>query len=263
MNSVDGKHKNTVQRRKEILEILNVEGEVFVEHLSKKFVVSEVTIRKDLDTLEKSKLLLRARGGAIKLKSGVGVDYRISEKHRLNYKEKTLIGQYAAALVSNGETILVDGGTTTLEMVNHLPLDIELTVITNALNIANVLSGHAKVNVIVPGGSLRKNSLSLVGPLAEKAIKDFYVDKTFLGVDGIDPGKGIYTPNIEEAYLNQMMISLADQTIILSDSSKFNRKSLNLICTPKDIDVLITDENIHPENIKGLEDAGVKVIVAK
>ena len=261
--SINGSHKKTVQRRKGILERLNEQGEVFVEQLSRRFEVSEVTIRKDLESLEKSNLLLRARGGAIKLKSGVGVDYRISEKHRLNFKEKSLIGKRAAGLVKNGDTIIVDSGTTTLEMANHLPKDLSATVITNALNIANVLSGHPNINVIVPGGTLRKNSLSLVGPLAGKALQNFHVDKAFLGIDGIDTRTGFYTPNIEEAHLNQIMIEIAEQAVLLTDSSKFKRKSLNLVCGINDIGTLVTDEGIPTNDKKSLEDAGVVVLVAK
>lgn len=261
--SINGSHKKTVQRRKEILTQLNQEGEVFVEQLSEQFEVSEVTIRKDLESLEKNNLLLRARGGAIKLQSGVGVDYRISEKHRLNYPEKALIGKQAAGLVNNGDTIIIDSGTTTLEMANHLPKELEAVVITNALNIANILSAHPNINVIVPGGSLRKNSLSLVGPLAEKTIRSFHVDKAFLGIDGIDTHTGFYTPNMEEAHLNQIMIDIAEQTILLTDSSKFKRKSLNLVCGLGDIDILVTDEGISATDKKLLTDAGVTVLVSK
>ena len=261
--SVDGSHKKTVQRRKEILSAINQHGEVFVEQLSEQFEVSEVTIRKDLESLEKSNLLLRARGGAIKLQSGVGVDYRISEKHKLNYHEKSLIGKHAAGLVENGDTIILDSGTTTLEMANHLPKELEATVITNALNIANVLSAHPYVNVIVPGGSLRKNSLSLVGPLAEKTMRSFHVDKAFLGIDGIDTRTGFYTPNIEEAHLNRIMIEIAEQVVLLADSSKFKRKSLNLVCGLSDVQVLVTDEGIPSIDKKLLSDAGIRVEVAK
>jgi len=260
---VDGLHKRTVQRRKEILELLNNEGEVFVENLSTRFQVSEVTIRKDLELLEKNNLLLRARGGAIRLKSGVGVDYRISEKHRLHYHEKSVIGKLAAGMVRNGDTIILDSGTTTLEMANHLSREIEATVITNALNIATALSGHPFVNLIVPGGSLRKNSLSLVGPLAEKTMRNFHIDKAFLGIDGIDARSGFYTPNIEEAHLNRIMIEISEESILLSDSSKFLRKSLNLVCGPGDIDALVTDEGISTADKKLLEDAGVTVFIAK
>lgn len=261
--AVDGSHKKTVQRRKSILDRLNEKGEVFVEELSKSFSVSEVTIRKDLESLEKSNLLMRARGGALKLQSGVGVDYRISEKHRINFKEKALIGKRAAELIKSRDTIILDSGTTTLELANHLPKDLEATVITNALNIAIVLSGHTNINVIVPGGTLRKKSLSLVGPLAGKVLGSFHVDKAFLGIDGIDSSTGFYTPNMEEAHLNRIMIEMAQQSILLTDASKFKRKSLNLVCNINEIDTLVTDSGISAEDKTILQEAGVEVLIAK
>lgn len=260
---MEANHKKTVKRRKAILDLLDETREVYVDDLKERFGVSEVTIRKDLQAMEDNNVLLRARGGAMKIQLGVGVDFRISEKHKINFHQKILIGKAAAELVNPGDTIIIDSGTTTLEMANQLPKDIELTVITNAINIANVLSGHHNINVIVPGGILRQNSLSLVGPLAEQTLNSFHVDKAFLGVDGIDVKSGFYTPNLEEAFLNRIMIKISDQTIILADSSKFQRKSLNFICGLEELNILITDQGIRKEDAKILSDSSVKVIVAK
>lgn len=260
---MDAVHKKTVKRRKAILDLLEITREVYIDDLKERFGVSEVTIRKDLQAMEDSKILIRARGGAMKIQSGVGVDFRISEKHKINFHQKILIGKTATTLINPGDTIIIDSGTTTMEMANQLPKDIELTVITNAVNIANILSGHPNINVIVPGGFLRKNSLSLVGPLAEQTLHSFHVDKAFLGVDGIDVRSGFYTPNLEEAFLNRIMIEIADQTIILADSSKFQRKSLNFICGLNDISSLITDSGVTKEDLKVLSDHSVYVINAK
>jgi DeoR family transcriptional regulator of aga operon len=135
-------------------------------------------------------------------------------------------------------------------------------VITNALNIANQLVSVPNVNLIIPGGVLRKNSLSLIGPLAEKSFRNFFVDKVFLGVDGFDTMNGISTPNIEEASLNQIMIEVAREVIVVADSSKFLRKSLAFICKLDRIDTVITDSGISADDKKRLEDAGIKVIIA-
>ena len=260
---IEGSHKTTVERRKLIYELLEQNGQVMVEELSKMFNVSEVTIRKDLEALERKNLLLRARGGAIKTQNNVATDYPISEKHKLNLKAKSAIGQLATSLLSNGDTIIIDSGSTTQEFANHIPLHLEITAITNAINIASVLSRKPNVNVIVPGGSLRKNSLSLVGPLAERTFNTLHVDKVFLGIDGIDIDSGFYTPNIEEAYLNRIFLDISKQSIILTDSSKFQKKSLNLVGNLADIDILVTDANIDPKDKRALEDAKVKVLIAK
>lgn len=255
---------STVERRKKILSSISENGKVLVHELSKEFEVSEVTIRNDLEQLEKKNMLLRARGGAIKIDSNVGIDHRLSEKDKLHYQEKTAIGKCAAKLINDYDTIIVDSGTTTIEIMRNLPSLTEITVITNAINIVNqlVATHSVSINLIIPGGYLRKNSLSMVGPLSEKNFKNFYVDKVFIGVDGFDTKHGIYTPNIEEAHLNEIMIEIAKEVIVVTDSSKFSRKSLAYICDISRINTVVTDKGISEEDKKRLEDAGIKVLIA-
>jgi DeoR family transcriptional regulator of aga operon len=220
-------NNNTIQRRKRILEMLSEKGEIYIPELSKLFDVSEVTVRNDLKSLEEKNLLLRARGGAIRFEHFVGMDPGLSEKTKLHFAEKVRIGKKAASL-----------------------------------NIANNLIGKPNIKLIIPGGYLRQNSHSLIGPLAEKNLKNFYVDKVFIGVDGFDVRLGIYTPNVEEAHINQIMIEISREVILVADSSKFLRKSLALICPINRIDVVVTDEGISNEDKKILEDSGVKVLIA-
>ncbi|HEX7412044.1 MAG TPA: transcriptional repressor AgaR [Bacteroidales bacterium] len=258
-----GDKQNTVERRMSIVKLLSANEQVFVPDLSKEFSVSEVTIRNDLEQLESKKLLIRARGGAMSVDHVVSYDMHLGDKHKFNMQEKSRIGKAAARLIKDSDTIIIDSGTTTLEVIKYLPPTLNnLTVITNALNIANQLITNQNVNLIIPGGVLRKNSLSLIGPLAEKSFKNFFVDKVFLGVDGFDTRQGISTPNMEEAYLNQIMIDIAREVIIVTDSTKFLRKSLAFICKTDRIDTVVTDSGITDEDKKRLEDAGIKVIVA-
>jgi len=260
---VKANKQSTVERRMNILKMLSANNQVFVQDLSKEFGVSEVTIRNDLEQLEVKKLLIRARGGAMSLEHVVSYDQQLGEKHKLNMAEKSRIGKAAAKLIKDSDTIIVDSGTTTLEVVKNIQDSMSnLTVITNALNIANQLIGNQNISLIIPGGVLRKNSLSLIGPLAERNFKNFYVDKVFLGVDGFDTRTGISTPNMEEAYLNQIMIDIAREVIVVTDSSKFRRKSLAFICPNNRIDTVVTDSGISEEDKKRLEDAGIQVIVA-
>jgi DeoR family transcriptional regulator of aga operon len=254
-------HESTVSRRKEILQLLSNNGQVLVDSLSRQFKVSEVTIRNDLDQLEKKNLLIRARGGAIKFETSVGLDQRLADKHRINHSEKARIGKHASLLVNEGDTIIIDSGSTTAEMVKNLPDFQDLTVITNALNIANQLVNKSNINMIIPGGYLRKNMLSLVGPQSEKSLRNFNVDKAFLGVDGFDTKSGIFTPSVEEARLNEIMIEVSKEVILLADSSKFKRRSFAFICSINDIDKVITDDKITSEDKKRLQDAGVEVII--
>ena len=254
---------NTVDRRMKILKKLSVNDQVFVNELSKEFGVSEVTIRNDLEQLESKHLLIRARGGAMSTNQVVSHDLQLGEKHKRHMPEKTRIGKAAAKLIKDSDTVIIDSGTTTLEIVKNLATGLNnVTIISNALNIANQLVSSPNINVIIPGGVLRKNSLSLIGPLAEKSFKNFYVDKVFLGVDGFNTLHGISTPNIEEASLNQIMIDVAREVIVVADSSKFLRKSLAFICKLDRIDCVITDSGISDEDKKRLQDAGVKIIIA-
>jgi DeoR family transcriptional regulator of aga operon len=252
----------TVSRRKKILEHAKEKGEVLVSRLSKEFNVSEVTIRNDLEYLERKNLLLRARGGAIHTENHVGIDQRIAEKNKLHANEKAAIGKKAASLINDGDTIIIDSGTTTAEIVKHINNIKQLNIITNALNITNLLIGYPNVNVIIPGGYLRQNAMSLVGPLAEKNLRNFFVDKVFLSTDGFDTRQGIFTPNIDEAHLNGIMIEITKEVILVTDSSKFKRKSLALICGLDKITKVVTDKNIPSDDKKRLEDAGVEVLIA-
>ncbi len=253
--------KSTVRRRTVILEKLETDNQVNVGQLSEELGVSEVTIRNDLSQLEQKNLLVRARGGAIKI-SRVGMDHQLSEKNKINIKEKRKIGKAAAKLINDSDTIIIDSGSTTAELANNMEGFSSLNVITNAINIASQLSAQKNINVIVPGGFLRKESLSLVGAPAENTFQNYYCDKLFLGVDGIDVEHGLSTPNIEEAHLNQKMISISKQVIVLADSSKFNKRSLALICPIHQIDVLISDEGLPKDIRKQLESLDIRVIIA-
>jgi DeoR family transcriptional regulator of aga operon len=246
-----------------ILQNLSLNDKVYVNELSKEFVVSEVTIRNDLEKLECKNLLIRARGGAMSKIQVLSHDLKIGEKHKLYLPAETRIGKVAASLIKDSDTVVIDSGTTTLEVVKNLSLTLNnVTIISNALDIANKLVSSPHIDLIIPGGILHEKSLSLVGSSAEKSFKNFHVDKVFLSVDGFDTMHGISTDSIEKASLNQIMIDMAQEVIIVTDSSKFLRKSLAFICKLNRIDIVITDSEILADDRKRLEDAGVQVIIA-
>ncbi len=256
-------NKSTVARRAQILDEIESKGQVAVADLSQEFGVSEVTIRNDLAQLEKQNMLIRARGGAIKIKlQNIGVDSPLSDKMREHFKEKQQIGQAAAKLISEGDTIILDSGTTTAEIAKNLDELKELTIITNAINIATILADKNDFNVFMPGGMLRKKSLSLVGVMAEENINRYYCDKLFLGVDGIDREHGLSTPNVEEAHVNRMMIDISKKVIVVTDSSKFFRRRFASIAPITKIDILVTDSGISNQDKIMLEQAGIEVIIA-
>jgi DeoR family transcriptional regulator of aga operon len=254
--------KSTVSRRAKILEEIEVKGQVSVSELSKMFDISEVTIRNDLGHLEKQNMLIRARGGAIKIKfHRMGIDPSFSDKQKEFLKEKQRIAKAAIKLIEEGDTIVVDSGTTTTEIAKNLEGFSNLTIITNALNIASILSEYEGINIFMPGGSLRKKSLSLVGVLADENFEKFYCDKLFLGADGFDTSHGLSTPNSEEAHLNQIMIKIAKKVIVVADSRKFERRRFAFIGPISNVDVVITDSGIKEEDRNRLEKSGIEVIV--
>ncbi len=257
--------RNTHARRTAILQVLKENSTVSVKEICEKFDVSEVTVRKDLRLFHDRNLLMRTRGGAIRAPKNTEDenDLPISHKQLFYYKEKQLIGRLAASLIKDGETILLDAGTTTMEIARNLHHLTKLTVITNALNIAVELSNYKRFNVIMLGGYLRATSQSVVGPIAESDLKVFYCDKLFLGVDSFNIECGVSTPNIEEANLNQVMLSMTKEVIAVFDSSKFNKRSFVLIAPVNKLNTVVTDEGIPPTMKRQLKSMGIEVLVAK
>ncbi|MCH7408480.1 DeoR/GlpR family DNA-binding transcription regulator [Belliella sp. DSM 111904] len=252
--------KKTALRRSKILEELESNGQVNVTELSREFDVSEVTIRNDLANLERNKLLVRAHGGAFKTNT---IAIHVAERKKTNLDAKRLIGKTAAQLIQEGDSIILDSGTTTFEIAKNLVAFERLSVISNALDIINHLANSENIEVIVPGGYLRKFSMSLVGPLAEKNFKQLHCNKLFLGVDGFKADFGVYTYNMEEAYLNQFMIEVAEEVIVVADSSKFKKIGFAFIAGFNKIHKVITDNGIDEESLKMLQRNNVEVIVAK
>lgn len=234
-------------RRSAILQRLREDSSVNVTELSKEFGVSEVTIRKDLRILRERKLLIRVHGGAI-MRSGASTDeqeeHNFSFKKLVNAREKEAIGRAAAAHIRNGDTILVDSGTTALEVVKNLQKYTDLTIITNSVNAMIEALKYKRFKVILLGGAVRESSYSTVGPLAESNLKLFYCDKLFLGVDSFSVDAGLSTPSVEEASTNQVMISRAREVIAVFDSSKLNKRALAFIATPDKIHTVVTDNRL-------------------
>jgi DeoR family transcriptional regulator, aga operon transcriptional repressor len=250
----------TLDRRVKIIDILEADGQLKVSELSKKFNVSDVTIRNDLAQLEGKGLLIRTRGGGIKSQR-VNIDFHLNEKAKRHLTEKQKIGKRTAELINDDETIILDSGTTTLEITKHLSHFKNLTIITNALNLAGQLINYPQINVIMLGGILRRSSLSMIGPISEANIRNYYCDKFIMGVDSIDSQYGISTPTIEEAQLNKLMIDISKEVIVVTDSSKFLRKSFAFIAPVKIINTIVTDSNIPQEEYKNLINSGIKIII--
>lgn len=253
---------NTLERRSEILNLLFSKGQLSVIELSQLFNISEVSIRNDLAHLEQKGLLIRTRGGAIK-QQAANFDLNLNQKLKKNYKQKQKIGKKATDLIKEGDTIILDSGSTTLELAKNLQKFSSLTIITNSLPIAEQLSDNDNIDIIIPGGVLRREMRSLVGSVAEKSFLNYSCDKVFLAVDGIDSEFGISTPLTDEAMLGKAMIEASKQIIVVSDSSKFKQRCFAKIASISNVNLIITDSGIPEDEKKKIENEGVEIIIAK
>ena len=246
------------ERRRAILDLLTHQGRVLVTELARQFETSQVTIRKDLEILHANGLVHRTHGGALPAREGALEDPTLREKEQLHRQEKLRIAEAAAAKVKEGQVLILDSGTTTTAIARALRNLKNLTIITNAVNIAAELAGTA-VEVILTGGTLRKNSFSLVGPIAEEMLHRLSADLLFLGVDGFDVHYGLSTPNLLEAKVNRVMVEVAKRTVAVCDASKFGRRSLSLIAPPSTLQEVITDRGAPKSDLRALKQAGIEV----
>jgi DeoR family transcriptional regulator, aga operon transcriptional repressor len=247
------------ERRRKILQMVEKDGQVTITDLARRFKLSAVTIRADLDALSENGSIMRSHGGAVRRNESQ--DYPLRLKATLHRSEKIRIGQAAGQLVRPNETIILDSGTTTAEIARHLKEKKlrPLTVITNALNISLDLADAPGISVIVVGGLLRPVSYSLVGPQAEAMLRDLHADRLFLGVDGFDLDAGPSTPDVLEAQLNSCMVRVAKEITVVADSTKLGRQSVSRIGPMERINRLITDRRAPAEFIEALRKRGVLV----
>lgn len=250
----------TIERRQEIVGQTNETGKVDVAELAKKYLVSTVTIRNDLNCLDKKGLIVRSRGGAV-INSRIAKELSVKEKHCEHILVKEKLAAVAASMINDGESIILDSGTTTEEIAKKLHNHDNLVVMTNGLNIATELASTQATEVIITGGTLRKKSLSFYGRQAELSLANLRFDKVFLGVDGIDDKAGLTTHFEHEANLNRMMCDISKEVIAVTDSSKFNRNGFYVISSLDAIDTLITDSRI-PQSYKDyLEEKRINLII--
>jgi len=249
-----------LERRTKILELLEKHGQVAVPDLSRRFKTSEVTIRNDLKELHDRGLIRRAHGGAVKV-STVSMDPSLTVKAELHADEKRRIGAAAAAMINDGDSIILDSGTTTQQIARQIKHKKDLKVITNGLNIATELFGVKDIQLIFLGGVIRQNSLSAVGHFAEDILAQLSADKVFLAVDACDLDFGLSTPNLEESQVNQAMAQIAREKILVADSSKFGKRSLSRIIPLSEVDVIVTDRGLPTEIQNELKARELKLVL--
>ncbi|OYD07152.1 DeoR/GlpR family DNA-binding transcription regulator [Paludifilum halophilum] len=247
-----------VERRHEIVAVVNREGSIRVTELAKRFQVTEETIRYDLKKLESKGKLLRSHGGAVTVKKDPEQEMPFQEREIKNVAEKKAIAREAVKKVEEGDTILLDASTTAWQMARLLP-DMRLTVLTHSIKVAMELADHLHVRVISTGGALSPQSLSFIGPLAERSLEGYHVNKLFFSCGGADVQYGLSDSNEWQATLKHRMISIADYSYLLVDHSKFGVKAFKVFSDFRDLDEVITDDQTAPSVLKELEKTGLPV----
>jgi len=248
------------ERQRKIVELVNEKLSIRVSELSKIFSVTEETIRRDLEKLEKENLLMRSHGGAVSLEKDQS-ETSYLEREITNASEKKAIALEAISLIEPGDQIVLDASTTAWYMAKELP-DMPLTVLTNSIKVAIELSRKEQIRVISTGGTLLSQSLSYVGPLAERSLSMYHVNKAFLSCKGVHLDKGLSDFNELQALLKKQMMEISDETVLMVDSSKFGTRSFSQIAPLASIDTVITDSYLDDQLRRQLDEKNITVKIA-
>jgi DeoR/GlpR family transcriptional regulator of sugar metabolism len=247
---------NAVERQSKIVEIVMAEGSISIPGICRRFDVSDMTARRDLNELDRQGLLRRVRGGAV---ASLGRSYEPPFPIRAikNRSAKAAIGLKAAELVYDGDSIALDVGTTTLEIVKGLKRKRNLTIVTSCLQIANrvvdTLSLNANVRLILTGGIVRPRELSMIGPIPEMVYRDLHVDKAFIGIGGI---------SLLDAQTKQVLIQSAREKIVVADGSKFGVTTFATVAPLRSVDTIVADQSAPLDMVEQIRKLGVAVIIA-
>lgn len=251
----------SVDRRREIQELLLRKGSASVAEMAGQVNVSVQTVRRDLERLEDDRLIERVHGGAVAIRPEApegAHDERLGECQA----EKRRIGAAAAALVKDGTTLFLSGGTTTEHVVPWLTGRERLTVLTNAVTIAYALTAHPSVHVIVFSGELRHEEGTLLGPMAEEAVGHFRIDQALYGCYGLDPDDGLYGASLAEASMDRKVMAAVDEIVILADHRKFSQRGPVRLTSIDRIKTVVTDTGVPRAAVAGLRANGTEVVIA-
>ena len=249
------------ERHRLILEVIEADGRVTVADLSRRLDVSEVTVRRDLQTLAAQGLLRRAHGGAL-LPPPAAPEPPVLQRVSQTPTYKAQIGRAAADLVPEGSSVFIGSGTTTAQVARHLSGRKNLTVITNAINVAIEFAASEGVTVVMTGGMLRASELSLIGHLAELALREVRVDRAIVGMQAISLEGGMTNDYWPEVVTDRTVIEMAPEVIVVADHTKFGRVASAFIAPVTRVTTVVTDSECDPEVLAGLRALGIRTIVA-
>lgn len=248
----------TQQRKRHILEVLRRDGQVVAKALSAELSLSEDTIRRDLRDLAHEGLLHRVHGGALPASKAVG---DLSTRASVSTMEKVAIGRAAAGMIRSGQVVILDGGTTAVQLVRSLDRNLRATIVTHSPAIAVELADHA-VDVIMIGGRLFKHSMVAVGALAIESIQRIRADTYFIGATAVHPDVGLSTDDAEEAAIKRALVAAAGETVALASSEKLGAASPFVIAPAREISILVTTDVVPENRLEPFEQLGVTVLRA-
>jgi DeoR/GlpR family transcriptional regulator of sugar metabolism len=244
------------ERRRQVLRFVQAHDGAAVTELAARFGVSESTIRRDLQRLGQREAVLRTHGGALPAAPEPPILQRKGEQS----EAKQCIGRAAADLISDGETVFIGSGTTAWEITQHLAGKKDLTVITNALNVACTLAAHPHMSLIVIGGLLRRSELSMLGHLSDLVLRELHAQKAFVGVRAISVQRGLTNDYLMETLTDRLILQMASQVIIVADHTKFGKVSTVLLAPLTEVDMIITDAGLPEGETKEYEALGVALL---
>lgn len=247
-------------RQSEIVDLLTKAERLEVGRLAERFDVSQMTVRRDLRLLEEQGFLVRTHGGGIP--TGKLRFLQSAFPHYVVSPQKAAIGKLAAGLVAPGQQVMIESGTTVLEVARNLPKDSNITVATTSLCVLQELYG-SPTQLLLFGGYTRKDFPSLYGPMTEAMVRSFHVDILFIGCDGADSKRGFYASNPLISSLEQEMINITNRVVVVAESWKFSRKGFVRFATPEQVHTLVTDAHLSPKDRMHLEERGVNILVAE
>jgi DeoR/GlpR family transcriptional regulator of sugar metabolism len=249
------------ERYEKIVRLVNERGSIRVTELSDMCQVTEETIRRDLDRLEQAGRLRRSHGGAVSVKDQPQQpEIPYSEREITHADEKRRIAAEAVKRIRPKDRILLDASSTAWYMAASMP-DIPLTVLTNSIKVATELAAKEKIEVISTGGILAQRSLSFVGPLAERSLDAYHVDKAFFSCKGVHLERGISESNELQARIKEKMVGMADEVVLLADASKFGVQAFTYVADLSQVNVIVTDRRIPDETLRRLAELSIETTV--
>lgn len=250
------------ERHQLVCDTVQAAGRVRVADLASRLNVSEMTIRRDLEDLEARGALTRVHGGAVSnISRSFEPGFAVRSMQHVDAKRQ--IGEAAAGLLRDGETVIIDAGTTTLHVVRSLPRDIRIRALALSLFIADELADMPNVTLMIPGGQVRKHERSFVGPVTTAMVEQLTFDTTFVTVGGVDVDAGFTEYEFDDAETKKAALKSARRKVVVADSSKLGAVSFVRLSRTSDIDILVTDSEAPPDTVDALRAAGVDVIVAR